>query len=86
MKEITINRKKNTMTKTNKKIINIAPKAEHDSVYVFHNILFNFDVFINARGADDAMEKFDQCEFGKRVNWKIMVELTQQPSDGPNGS
>ena len=47
------------MPKTNKKIINIAPKAEHDSVYIFHNILFNFDVFINARGADDAMEKFD---------------------------
>ena len=46
---------------------------------------FVIDVFINARGADDAMEKFDQCEFGKRANWKIMVELTQQPSDGPNG-
>jgi len=39
-------------------------------------------VFINARGADDAMEKFDQCEFGKRANWRIMVELTNQPSEG----
>ena len=74
------------MPKTNKKVINIAPKAEHDSVYVFYNNMFDFNMFINARGADDAMEKFDQCEFGKRVNWKIMVELTQQPSDGPNGS
>ena len=74
------------MTKTNKKIINIAPKAEHDSVYIFHNILFNFDVFINARGADDAMKKFDQCEFGKRANWRVMVELSEQPSEGPHGS
>ena len=69
------------MPKTNKKIINIAPKAEHDSVYIFHNMLFNFDVFINARGADDAMQKFDQCGFAHREQWKIMVELGQQPSE-----
>jgi len=66
--------------KKNKKIINIAPKADHDSVYVFYNNMFDFNMFINARGADDAMEKFDQCEFGNRSNWKIMMELSQQPS------
>ena len=86
MKEITINRKKNTMTKTNKKIINIAPKAEHDSVYVFHNILFNFDVFINAENANEAYDRFDQCGMAHREQWKIMVELSEQPSGGPNGS
>ena len=68
------------MPKTNKKVINIAPKAEHDSVYVFYNNMFDFNMFINARGADDAMEKFDQCEFGKRANWRIMVEITNQPA------
>ena len=73
------------MPKTNKKIINIAPKAEHESVYIFHNILFNFDVFINARRADDDMKKFDQCELGKRANWTVVVELAEQPSEGPQG-
>ena len=68
------------MPKTNKKIINIAPKAEHDSVYVFYNNMFDFNMFINARGADDAMEKFDQCGFAHRANWRIMVELTNQPA------
>ena len=69
-----------------KKVINIAPKADHDSVYVFYNNLFDFNMFINARGADDAMQKFDQCGFAHRGQWKIMMELSQQPSEGPNGS
>ena len=74
------------MTKKNKKLVNLDPKYQgFDSVYVFHNIDFNFDVFINARGYEDVMEKFDQCEFGKRSKWKVMVELPQQPSDGTNG-
>ena len=68
------------MPKTNKKVINIAPKAEHDSVYVFYNNMFDFNMFINARGADDAMEKFDQCGFAHRDHWRIMVELTNQPA------
>ena len=68
------------MPRTNKKVINIAPKAEHDSVYVFYNNMFDFNMFINARGADDAMEKFDQCGFAHRDHWRIMVELTNQPA------
>jgi len=27
------------------------------------------------------MEKFDQCGFAHRDHWKVMVELTEQPSE-----
>ena len=63
------------------KVVKLAPKADHDNVYVFHNTMFDFNIYINARGADNAMEKFDQCCFERRGDWKIMVELTNQPSD-----
>ena len=56
-----------------------------NSVYVFHNQLFNFDMSINATSADEAMEKFDQCGFAHRDQWKVMVELSEQPSEGPHG-
>ena len=51
-----------------------------NSVYVFHNQLFNFDMFINATSADEAMEKFDQCCMGNRNQWKILVEIGHQPN------
>ena len=51
-----------------------------NSVYVFHNQLFNFDMFINAVNADEAMVKFDQCAMANREQWKIMVEIGQQPA------
>jgi len=53
-------------------------------VYVFHNTMFNFNMFINAEGIDEAMHRFDQCGFTHRKQWKIMVELDQQPSEGPD--
>ena len=51
-------------------------------VYVFHNTLFNFNLFINAEDANDAMEKFDQCCMAHREHWKVFVELKEQPSKG----
>ena len=50
-------------------------------VYVFHNTLFNFNLFINAEDANDAMEKFDQCCMAHREHWKVFVELKEQPSE-----
>ena len=54
---------------------------EENRVYVFHNVLFNFNMFINAENANEAMEKFDQCGFAHRNHWKVMVELKEQPSE-----
>ena len=54
-------------------------------VYVFNNVLFNFNMYINAESADEACSIFDSCGFAHRDQWKIMVELKQQPSRGPDG-
>ena len=54
--------------------------ALDNSVYVFHNQRFNIDLFINALTAEDAMEQFDRCQFENRKQWKILVELGQQPA------
>ena len=59
-------------------------EVDENRVYVFHNVLFNFNMFINAENANEAYDRFDQCGMAHREQWKIMVELTQQPLDGPN--
>ena len=51
-----------------------------NSVYVFHNQIFNIDLFINALTAEDAMEQFDRCQFENRNQWKILVEIGHQPN------
>ena len=43
--------------------------------------MFNFNMYINASTADEAMEKFDLCCFAHRDHWKVMVELSEQPSE-----
>ena len=79
--------------KKNKKIKQLEKSAPHDDyhekdnrVYVFNNVLFNFNMYINAVNAEEAYEKFDMCGFTHRDQWKIMVELGSQPSGGSNGS
>ena len=62
------------------KIVNIAPEATHNSVYIFHNTEFNINLFVNACGADEAMEIFDACGFLERSQWKIFLELANQPA------
>ena len=59
--------------------------SEAPAVYVFNNVMFNFNMYINANTANEAMEKFDQCGFAHRDHWKVMVELSEQPSKGPDG-
>ena len=53
-------------------------------VYVFHNIVTDIHLFVNAINSNQAMESFDQCGFEPRSHWKIFLELDQQPTDGPD--
>ena len=55
-------------------------EEESNRVYVFNNVMFNFNMYINANTADEAMEKFDQCCMGNRNQWKILVEIGHQPN------
>ena len=50
------------------------------NVYVFHNTELNINLFVNACGADEAMEIFDACGFLERSQWKIFLELGNQPA------
>ena len=85
MKAKTTNRKKKVMKKK-KAAQDAYYEKESNRVYVFNNVLFNFNMYINADNADEACEKFDMCGFTHRDQWKIMVELGSQPSGGSNGS
>ena len=51
------------MTKKRKQYEPKYRDALDNSVYVFHNQIFNIDLFINALTAEDAMEQFDRCQF-----------------------
>ena len=67
-----------------KKVITLEPKIDTDTlengnVYMFHNTKVNVNLFVNANGYDDAMNKFDLCMFGYRSDWKIFMECGQQP-------
>ena len=62
------------------KVVTLAPKADHSSVYVFHNKKYGTNLYVNAWGADEAYQTFDDCEFTNRSEWTIMLELEQQPS------
>ena len=50
------------------------------NVYCFHNTRTGVDLFMNAQTATEASCKFDTCNFKNRTHWKIMVELTHQPT------
>ena len=62
------------------KVLTLAPKAEHSSVYVFRNKKYNTNLYIDAWGADEAYQIFNECEFTNRSEWTIMLELENQPS------
>ena len=64
----------------------LKPKINTDTlkngnVYMFANIKYDLQLYVNANGADQAMEKFDLCCFNHRNNWKIFMELGCQPSE-----
>ena len=86
MKAKTTKRKKETMTKKKKAAKDAYYEEESNRVYVFNNVMFNFNMYINANNSEEAYEKFDMCGFTHRDQWKIMVELGSQPSGGSNGS
>jgi len=81
MKAKTTKRKKETMTKKKKAAKDAYYEEESNRVYVFNNVMFNFNMYINASTANEAMDKFDQCGFAHRDHWKVMVELKEQPSE-----
>ena len=71
---------------TRKKVVNMYEDADRDNkgtVYMFHNIKFNTMLFLNAKSGDEAADVFDSCGFARRSDWKIFLELGQQPTDGP---
>ena len=74
------------MTKS-KKVKQLEDSAPHDDYHENENRVYVFKIkqYINADNADEACEKFDMCGFAHRDQWKIMVELGQQPSRGPDG-
>ncbi len=56
-------------------------EPEKNNVYVFHNIRFDFNMYVNAIDAEQACYLFDACEFTNRDQWKIMLELSEQPTN-----
>ena len=50
------------------------------SVYLFQNTKHNINTFVDAESYNDAMIKFDLCEFKNRTEWKIFVECGDQPA------
>tara|TARA_R110000824_G_scaffold153195_5_gene324778 strand:- start:2018 stop:2209 length:192 start_codon:yes stop_codon:yes gene_type:complete len=55
-------------------------EEETSNVYVYYNILTHVMLFVDAFTYDDAMYKFDACNFGNRKDWKIFLELDRQPA------
>ena len=53
------------------------------TVYMFHNIRHNTMLFVNAEDGEEAAAIFDSCGFARRSDWKIFLELGQQPTDDP---
>ena len=82
--------RKKTKEKSIKKIVkdatNIYKDVDRDNkgvVYMFHNIVLNTMLFVNAQSAEEASAIFDSCGFARRSDWKIFLEMGQQPTDEP---
>jgi len=63
-----------------KKVISKKVKVPESNVYVFFNIVTKVMLFADAFTYDEAMYKFDVCNFGHRKDWKIFLELDRQPA------
>ena len=55
-------------------------KEETSNVYVFYNIITHVMLFVDAFTYDEAMNKFDGCNFKFRKDWKVFLELDRQPA------
>ena len=58
---------------------NIEPEATRRSVYVFHNTEIDVNLYVNAYGADEAKAIFDACGFLDRSQWRVFLQLGEQP-------
>ncbi len=59
-------------------------REDKGTVYMFHNTMLNIMLFVNCKDGDEASMVFDSCGFARRSDWKIFLELGQQPTDGPD--
>lgn len=59
-------------------------REDKGTVYMFHNTVLNIMLFVNCKDGDEASMVFDSCGFARRSDWKIFLELGQQPTDGPD--
>ena len=57
---------------------------DRNSVYLFYNTKFDIHLYANADGFDQAMMKFDMCNFKDREEWRIFLETAYQPAGGKN--
>ena len=57
---------------------------DKNSVYLFYNTKFDIHLYTNADGFDQAMMKFDMCNFKDREDWRIFLETACQPAGGKN--
>ena len=79
-------RKVKRIKNINKHITNMYKDVDRDNkgvVYMFHNTVLNIMLFVNCKDGDEAADIFDSCGFARRSDWKIFLELGQQPTDGP---
>ena len=74
--------KKNKKTKVIKKFKNTskANTGKESNVYIYYNIKTKDMLFTDAWDLDEACDKFDACEFSKRKEWKIFLEVGCQPN------
>ena len=49
---------------------------------MFHNERYDIQLFTNADGWDQAMMKFDICDFDNRDEWSIYLRCGSQPTKG----
>jgi len=63
-----------------KKKISKKVEVPESNVYVFFNTVTKVMLFADAFTYDEAMYKFDVCNFGHRKDWKIFLELDRQPA------
>ena len=55
-------------------------EREELHVYMFQNIKHNISLYVLALIVNHACELFDKCDFPKRTDWNIFVELGSQPT------
>ena len=58
-------------------------REDKGTVYMFHNTVLNIMLFVNCKDAEEASLIFDSCGFARRSDWKIFLEMGQQPTDEP---